>query len=127
MICDINDLKLINDTQGHKAGDEYIQASCRLICRTFAHCPVFRVGGDEFAVFIKGQDYSARENIIAAFRRQVEENIRLGNGPVIASGFAEYQPSNDENVEEIFKRADNRMYEDKVRLKEMKLLGEPYV
>ena len=126
LICDINDLKLINDTQGHKAGDEYIQASCRLICRTFAHCPVFRVGGDEFAVFIKGQDYSARENIIAAFRRQVEENIRLGNGPVIASGFAEYQPSNDENVEEIFKRADNRMYEDKVRLKEMKLLGETY-
>jgi diguanylate cyclase (GGDEF)-like protein/PAS domain S-box-containing protein len=126
IICDLNDLKLVNDTQGHKAGDEYIQAACRLICRTFAHSPVFRVGGDEFAVILKDQDYVQKEELISSFRRQVEDNIRLGQGPVIASGMAEFQPSSDGTVEEVYKRADGRMYEDKTYLKDQKLLQESH-
>ncbi|MCR5328681.1 MAG: EAL domain-containing protein [Saccharofermentans sp.] len=124
LVCDLNDLKIINDTQGHKAGDEYIQAACKLICKTFAHSPVFRIGGDEFAVFVKGQDYSNRENLFATFRRQIEENMRIDQGPVVSSGFAEYLPENDTTVEELFEMADSRMYENKKYLKEMKLLRE---
>ena len=124
LVCDLNDLKLINDTQGHKAGDEYIQASCRFICKTFSHSPVFRIGGDEFVVFIKGQDYADRQNLITGFKRQVEDNIRIGYGPIVASGLAEYKPNDDNSVEELFKRADGRMYEDKKYLKEVKLLRE---
>ena len=124
LICDLNDLKLINDTQGHKAGDEYIQAACRLICRTFAHSPVFRIGGDEFVVIFKEQEYAERENLISSLRKQVEENIRIGNGPIIASGLADYQPNSDKTVEDVFKRADGRMYEEKAYLKQMKLLRE---
>ena len=37
ILCDINDLKKVNDTQGHKAGDEYIKASAKLLCDTFVH------------------------------------------------------------------------------------------
>ncbi|MBO4680731.1 MAG: EAL domain-containing protein [Clostridiales bacterium] len=123
-ICDLNDLKLINDTQGHAAGDEYIKTSCKLICRLFSHSPVFRIGGDEFVVILRGLDYIERENLVSVFRRQVEDNIRIGSGPVVAMGVAEYQPNSDKTVAEIFKRADDRMYEDKKRLKEIKLLGE---
>ncbi|MBQ4464292.1 MAG: diguanylate cyclase, partial [Eubacterium sp.] len=47
-VCDINDLKLINDTIGHKAGDDYIRSASKLLCDTFVHSPVFRIGGDEF-------------------------------------------------------------------------------
>lgn len=119
-VCDLNDLKLINDTQGHKAGDEYLKSSCKMICQMFAHCPVFRIGGDEFVVILKNQDYVDRENIISSFRRQVEENIRNGSGPVVAIGTAEYQPGKDKSVEDIFQRADSRMYEEKARLKEYK-------
>lgn len=126
LICDLNDLKIINDTQGHKAGDEYIQAACKLICRTFAHSPVFRVGGDEFAVVLREQDYAGRDDLISSFKKQIEENIRLGQGPVIASGLAEYQPNIDNTVEEVFKRADGRMYENKTYLKELKLLRESH-
>ena len=126
LVCDLNDLKIVNDTQGHKAGDEYIQAACRLICRTFAHCPVFRVGGDEFAVIIRNQDYIERNDLIASFKRQIEDNTRLGEGPVVACGLAEYQPDIDKTVEEIFQRADGRMYEDKAYLKEMKLMRESH-
>ena len=35
IMCDLNNLKVINDTQGHKAGDEYIKNACKLICRIF--------------------------------------------------------------------------------------------
>ena len=126
VMCDINDLKLVNDTQGHKAGDELIKDACKLICRTFAHSPVFRVGGDEFAVVLKEQDYTDRENIINTFRKHIEENVRIGQGPIIASGVAEYKLNSDTTVEEIYKRADERMYENKAKLKEMKLLAETY-
>ena len=125
-VCDLNDLKLVNDTQGHKAGDEYIKDACRLICRLFAHCPVFRVGGDEFIIVIKENDYKDRNDLVAAFRRQIEDNVRIGSGPVIALGLADYMPSTDTSVEEVMKRADSRMYEDKTRLKELKLRRESY-
>ena len=124
VVCDINDLKTVNDTQGHNAGDDYIKASCSLVCRTFVHSPVFRIGGDEFAVILKGRDYQNREGLFAALRNQVEENARLGEGPIVASGLAEFLPESDSTVEDVFNRADTRMYEDKTRLKEQKLLYE---
>ncbi len=123
-ICDLNDLKLINDTQGHKAGDEYIKDACKLICRVFAHCPVFRVGGDEFAVILMNDNYKERNSLIATFRRQIEENIRVATGPVIALGMAEYLADSDTSVEDVFKHADGLMYEDKSHLKELKLRRE---
>lgn len=124
VVCDINGLKTINDTEGHKAGDDYIKTSCMLICRIFHHSPVFRIGGDEFAVVLRGQDFENRTSLIASLRRQVEENIRIGEGPVVASGLAEFQPVSDRTVEDVFNRADTHMYAEKTRLKEQKLLQE---
>ncbi len=126
VVCDINDLKVVNDTEGHKAGDEYIKASCMLICRIFTHSPVFRIGGDEFAVVLKGQDYANREDLISQLRKRVEDNTRIGEGPIVASGVATYRPTVDQSVEDVFNRADARMYEDKSRLKEQKSIRETY-
>ncbi|MBR5109412.1 MAG: EAL domain-containing protein [Clostridia bacterium] len=126
VVCDINGLKVVNDTRGHKAGDEYIRSACKLVCQLFQHSPVFRIGGDEFVVILRGQDYANREKLISALRRQVEENIRIGEGPVIASGLAEFRPADDRSVEEVFNRADSLMYEDKTRLKEQKLIQESH-
>ena len=124
VICDINGLKAINDTEGHKAGDEYIRTSCLLICRVFSHSPVFRIGGDEFVAVLRGRDYENRTSLISGLRRRIEENIRIGEGPVVASGLAEYQPYADRTVGDVFNRADSQMYGDKTRLKEQKLLLE---
>lgn len=126
VVCDINGLKIVNDTKGHKAGDEYIKASCALVCRIFQHSPVFRIGGDEFVVLLKGKDYSNRESLLSRLRKQVEENVRIGEGPVVASGLAEFQPIVDSSVEDVFNRADALMYDDKTRLKEQKLIQETY-
>ncbi len=126
VVCDINGLKTVNDTEGHRAGDEYIKACCTLICRTYLHSPVYRIGGDEFVVILRGEDFENRERLLDEMRKQVEENVRIGEGPVVASGMAEYQPGDDRSVEDVFTRADNRMYENKTQLREQKLLQESH-
>ena len=126
VVCDINGLKLINDTKGHKAGDDYIKASCSLVCRVFQHSPVFRIGGDEFVAVLRGTDYENRDKLILRLRKQVKDNISIGEGPVVASGMAEYQPDTDFSVEDVFNRADSQMYADKTILKEQKLLQESH-
>ena len=119
VVCDINGLKTINDTEGHRAGDDYIKAACMLVCRIFHHSPVFRIGGDEFAVVLRGHDFEHREGLFAGLREQVEQNLRDG-GPVVASGLAVFRPGEDTSVEEVFNRADSQMYEEKTRLKAVK-------
>ena len=56
VILDVNDLKKVNDNDGHKAGDQYLRNACKIICDIFKHSPVFRIGGDEFAVIAQGSD-----------------------------------------------------------------------
>jgi diguanylate cyclase (GGDEF)-like protein len=117
LVCDANDLKKINDTQGHVAGDEYIKMSAKLLCDIFVHSPVFRVGGDEFVVFLRGSDYTGRDALLESLRKQVLENKKTGSGAILASGMAEYIPEKDSLVSDIFERADKDMYANKKRLK----------
>ena len=121
LVSDINSLKVVNDTEGHKAGDEYIRSVSRLICRSFSHSPVFRIGGDEFVVILRGEDFENRKELTDGLRKKVEENIRFGEGPLTASGLAVFRPSEDRTPGDVFNRADRRMYEEKARLKELKL------
>ncbi len=117
-VCDLNDLKRINDTEGHKAGDEYIKSAAKLLCEIFSHSPVFRIGGDEFAVFIRGDDFTIKDQLIDTLRKVSLSNRDRHEGPVIAVGLAEYDPSVDSDVSEVFDRADHLMYENKRKLKE---------
>ena len=116
VVFDLNRLKEINDTKGHDEGDEYIKSACRLICRNYDHSPVFRIGGDEFAAILEGSDYENRDSLLGAFERSVEENMRDGR-VVVASGMAVYQPGVDTSYNDVFRKADRRMYERKMQLK----------
>ena len=117
VVCDANNLKTINDTYGHVAGDEYIKNSAMLLCNIFEHSPVFRVGGDEFVVFLRGNDFSNRIELMNTLRGRVMENKQFGSGPIVASGMAAYDPESDTMVSEIFDRADKDMYNNKQMLK----------
>ncbi|MCR4713898.1 MAG: diguanylate cyclase [Treponemataceae bacterium] len=118
VVCDGNNLKKINDTEGHVAGDEFIKKAAKLLCNVFSHSPVFRIGGDEFVVFLRDNDYSNRETLMKSLQTQVEENLQTKSGPVVASGIAEYNSETDCLVSEVFHRADKRMYENKRKLKQ---------
>ena len=68
ILMDANDLKMINDKYGHAAGDEYIKGCCKILSDVFGCSPVFRIGGDEFAVILKGRDYENRHELLAKIK-----------------------------------------------------------
>ena len=118
IVCDLNNLKQINDNLGHEAGDSYIKTGGELICAQFQHSPVYRIGGDEFVVLLEGEDYKQRQSLIEEFERKMEENNRKGL-VVISTGLDIYRPGRDICFDSIFERADQRMYERKKSLKSM--------
>jgi len=114
VMLDLNDLKTINDTAGHQAGDQYLRDACKIICDTFKHSPVFRIGGDEFVVISHGNDYDRIEELVAKMRDASMNASRTG-GIIIACGMAKYEK--DESVAAVLDRADQSMYENKKLLK----------
>ena len=117
VILDIIGVHVVNDRQGHRAGDEFIKQGCRSICEVFHHSPVFRVGGDEFAVVAAGRDYEQIDVLMDALMKRNKLNASRG-GLLIAAGMARY--NNDANVDTVFRRADRAMYENKKILEGLK-------
>ena len=120
MILDVNDLKQVNDTLGHHAGDEHIRSACKIICDIFKRSPVFRLGGDEFAVIAQGADYQCIEELVGKMSDYNREATRTG-GIVIACGMSKHD--NDNFVAPVFERADQNMYVNKSNLKAAKENG----
>ena len=118
VVCDVNGLKYINDTLGHKAGDEYIVKASRMICDIFAHSPVYRTGGDEFVVILKGRDRLIRKELLLALHDRSVEHIGTQE-VVISGGLSDYRPEEDSCFHDAFERADALMYEEKKLLKGM--------
>lgn len=117
VVFDINDLKKINDTQGHKAGDEYIKKCCGIICDIFKHSPVFRIGGDEFVSIVKDESLLHINDLMEQVKEMNMQGLSNG-GIMIAAGMARYR--DDETMSEVFERADARMYENKKYLKNLR-------
>ena len=114
-VFDINNLKETNDLKGHSAGDELIKKACSIICKIFRHSPVFRVGGDEFAIIAKEEDYDKIDELMSKFL-DINLKSQEEGGVVIAGGLSRFD--GDECVNDVFKRADELMYENKKKLKE---------
>ena len=114
---DCDDLKSINDQYGHEKGDAYLKTACTAICRVFQHSPVFRIGGDEFAVILKNADYQERDALVRQFERVTAEiNTAAENQweqVHIAMGVAVYNARKDHTVNAVLHRADETMYENK--------------
>lgn len=117
VVFDLNNLKMVNDNFGHEKGDELILGACKIICEYFDHSAVFRIGGDEFVAIIDGDDYENRYEITADFQKYMElsKNSDDVMNVCVASGIADSQPGKTSG--DIFKLADQRMYENKSKLK----------
>ena len=113
-MLDLDHFKGVNDTFGHQAGDEFIKKGCGIICDVFRHCPVFRVGGDEFVVVIQGRSYKHIDKIMQFWEKTIQESID-NNSVVIAAGMARF--TDDKEVKTVFAKADALMYENKKVLK----------
>ena len=124
IILDCDNLKTVNDRYGHDKGDAYIKKASELICRVFKRSPVFRIGGDEFAVVLENEDYQNRKELTELFEKTADE-IRASaenkwEQVSVALGMAEYDPQSDTSVDDVIHRADKTMYENKRTNKERK-------
>ena len=111
---DVNNLKYMNDTYGHEAGDRLIKKAAASLKKIVARNVMpFRVGGDEFMLVALHVDREGAERIRADWEKALKELNQKDDGIscVIACGLAFGEQGYD--LEEILALADQRMYEDK--------------
>jgi len=121
-MIDLNYLKRINDTFGHEKGNYAIIKLCKLVCLVFLHSPVFRIGGDEFAVILKNADYENIEKLVDKFNGELEkiektEDLEPWEKTSAAIGYALFDKNIDNGYDDVFRRADKAMYERKKAMK----------
>lgn len=120
IICDCNNLKLINDKYGHSSGDELI----KLVANTLkekveSYGEVIRIGGDEFLIIISKADENTFKNLIQDMRREL--NQKKINGIQVDASFGYAIKSQElKSMNNVINRADEMMYIDKRRSKQDK-------
>jgi diguanylate cyclase (GGDEF)-like protein len=112
LLLDINNLKRVNDTLGHPAGDELIKHFAHRLQRAIRGSDVaVRLGGDEFLVLLPECKLNEVHNVLD---RLSGMKIELGKQTIpitFASGWTDYVPG--ELPEDLLKRADAALYVDK--------------
>lgn len=117
---DLDQLKLVNDTYGHAAGDEYI-CKCTEIMEEFITEPdiLYRIGGDEFCAILKDKEEADIERLIKNIKESVQKAGKESPYPMrISMGYAVYNPDIDASLFDTLKSADKKMYQDKKAGKE---------
>lgn len=107
VMCDINGLKAVNDNEGHEAGDEMIKSVATCLVKVFGIDNVYRMGGDEFAVYVFEDSKSAIETRIREVRSMTSKN-----GVQVSIGYS-YAEAGDADYEAHRIDADNKMYVEK--------------
>ena len=115
LVMDINDLKLINDTKGHKAGDFALQDFTTSVLKILPeNAEMFRIGGDEFVAFvptIRDDHLERLANTITEFFKNQRKIY------TVAVGWDLYIPKKKERFIHVIHRADSAMYLNKAKMK----------
>jgi len=118
VLCDMDNLKTLNDTRGHEAGDEALQLlAAALQSQLRRSDEAYRVGGDEFAVILPAANRLDAERVVRRLRDAVAGRLLESGDPIDASfGVSVYQPGDD--PERLMVRADEALYRAKRRREE---------
>lgn len=125
-MVDLNGLKPLNDTYGHKKGDYAIMKLCGLISKVFEGYPVYRYGGDEFVVIIPGKYSDRMEELCKSFEEEIAEiqkddTLEPWDKISAAIGCSAFNPETDVDFEDVFRRADEAMYRRKKQMKGLRI------
>jgi len=115
--ADLDNMKWINDTFGHKIGDRALIKTAQILKETFRESDIVgRLGGDEFCVLA----IDARQTYARALYERLKENIKRYNSNnddlfqiSISLGFSRFDPDSPKDLDELISEADKMMYEEK--------------
>jgi diguanylate cyclase (GGDEF)-like protein len=116
---DVDQLKYVNDTSGHDAGDALLRRAAQVLHDVSGGQNVVgRLGGDEFAVLDASAKRSDRNLVLRRIRDAVEDrNASTGGFPLSLSiGFAEFDPLKPVSIMTLLALADRSMYRHKTRV-----------
>ena len=116
-LVDMDELKVINDTHGHPAGDQAIRDTADIIRRSFRESDVIaRIGGDEFVIFmiehtvVEPSLLSRRlQDVLRIYNSQATRSYTLG----LTIGWSRYGQHAPATIEDLMRQADHSMYEQK--------------
>ena len=108
---DMNELKFLNDTLGHEAGDKALEAVSEVFRKNcVGKCTAYRVGGDEFMVICRNTNEFDVRSMVFNMRENLKETS-------YTCSFGYAMCSADVSVEDAMRIADERMYADKAAIK----------
>jgi diguanylate cyclase (GGDEF)-like protein len=116
LFADLDDFKRINDEHGHRAGDAVLQGVAEHASRAVRDVDsVGRWGGDELIVLLENAERDKIPELVERVRHAIETGIeyaglRLQVGASIGVSIV---PDDGDGVQDLIRRADRRMYEDK--------------
>ena len=120
MIADLDDLKYINDNFGHHEGDKYITTAAQMVKESIRSEDIAaRIGGDEFAIILPQTDLNGGQKIYQRIKEKESKDLREENTIDTFSISIEYavKDKKDLNLEEVYKKADQKMYANKAENK----------
>ena len=119
--ADMDGLKEINDTLGHREGSVAINAVAKILRRTFRDCDIVaRLGGDEFAVLVSDVQKAETAKLLERFRRNLRNYNEEGHHEftvALSIGAIEIDHRHKVNIEDQMARADEVMYLEKRKRK----------
>jgi diguanylate cyclase (GGDEF)-like protein len=116
IICDVDGLKLVNDTLGHEKGDALLIAAARMIKGAFRGGDmVARIGGDEFGVLLPNSDREVMKNAAGRIRAAIEKyNAAMGPDSPLSVSIGLAFSEDAANTTWLYKEADNSMHREKL-------------
>ncbi len=114
--CDLDGLKIVNDTMGHDQGDQLLIECAALLQGTLREGDILaRIGGDEFAAILPETDGQTAEDIVMRIQENVEKhNLTHRNLPISISIGVATALNNEISLEKVLIAADEKMYHEKL-------------
>ena len=119
VVCDLDGLKFVNDTMGHKAGDKMLINSAQILRQNFRSSDIIaRIGGDEFAILLPQTPREVVEQIMERVRQSVQEyNSKEPDIPLSFSMGHALNEVGTTDMNVLLRDADKEMYLEKIQRK----------
>ena len=126
ILMDLNNIKVTNDTYGHRYGCHLIVRCGKTLPNYFKSSKLFHIGGDEFVVIVYGEDYQNLDSILDTLVSELSYSIIEFDGQQLVFSLAHGVHRYEEGMKykDVLQKADDAMYINKKELKKKHGLKE---